>query len=270
MPPATLWAHGASGNRVHLTDWGGTGPGLLLLHGMGAHSGWWDPVVPLLPEGRRVVAMDLRGHGDSAWVEPPAYLLDDYAADVEAVRSGLGWETFDLAGHSLGARVSLRYAAGHGARLRSLALLDFFAADWHGREGGAIGRPPASYGDLEGIMGRFRLQPAGTLLDAASLRKVGLKSVRQGPDGRWQWKFDWRALYPRQPWDPAEPSQAAVPTLLLRGEASLTMPRSSFKSVLNALPDARGAEIPRAHHHITLDAPAETAGALASFLDSLG
>ncbi|TBR20054.1 alpha/beta hydrolase [bacterium] len=269
MPPQTLWAEGPAGNRLHLTDWGGTGPGVLLLHGMGAHSGWWDPVVPLLPPGRRFVALDLRGHGDSAWTEPPAYMLDDYAADVEAVRAALGWASFDLAAHSLGARVALRYATGHGPRLRSLGLLDFFAADWHGRESGPVGRPPATYGDRDAILDRFRLQPAGTLLDAASLRQVGMKSVRQAPDGRWQWKFDWRALYPRQPWDPAEPSRAAVPTLLVRGEASLTMPRASFQSVLNALPDARGVQIPRAHHHITLDAPAETAGALASFWDSL-
>lgn len=269
MRPSPLRAEGSAGNRLHLADWGGTGPGVLLLHGMGAHCGWWDPVVPLLPAGRRVVALDLRGHGDSAWVEPPAYLLDDYAADVEAVRAALGWETFDLAAHSLGARVALRYAGGHGGRLRSLALLDFFAADWHGRESAPVGRPPASYGDREAILDRFRLQPAGTLLDAAALRKVGMNSVRQGPDGRWQWKFDWRALYPRQPWDPAEPSKAGMPTLLVRGEASLTMPRSSFQSVLNALPDARGVVIPRAHHHVTLDCPAETAGALASFWESL-
>lgn len=268
MTPAALTLAGAAGNALSLRDWGGAGPGVLLVHGMGAHSGWWDPVVPRLPTGRRYLALDLRGHGDSAWVEPPAYLLDDYAADLEAVRAALGWEAFDLVGHSLGARVSLRYAGARPERVRTLGLLDFFAAHWVGRDA-APERPPQTYGDLDGILARFRLHPAGTLLDAAALRALGRQGVRQGPDGRWLWKFDWRALYPRQDWDPEEPSRATMPTLLLRGEESLTMPRAAFHAVLKALPDARGAQVPRAHHHITLDAPAETAGALASFWGSV-
>lgn len=269
MLPRPTMVSGAAGNPLALYDWGGSGPGLLLLHGLGAHSWWWDEVVARLPRGYRVVAADLRGHGESAWTDPPAYAVDDYAADVDAVRAALGWDSFHLAAHSLGARVALRFAGAHPARLESLALFDFYAADWNGRGVDAPERPQPTYSDEDAILARFRLQPPGTTLDDARLRQLGRRGVRRGEDGRWSWKFDWRALYPRMPWDPAEPRRAAVPALLVRGEHSGTMPPGSFKSVLAALPDARGVQLPRAHHHVTLDEPDASADVLAGFLASL-
>ncbi|MDE2292920.1 MAG: alpha/beta fold hydrolase, partial [Elusimicrobia bacterium] len=127
MTPADLFVEGASGNRLHLADWGGEGTGLLLLHGMGAHTGWWDAAAPLLAPGRRVLALDMRGHGESAWLEPPRYSIEDYAADIDAVRRAMGWERFALAAHSLGARVALRYASQAPERLEAAAFLDFLA-----------------------------------------------------------------------------------------------------------------------------------------------
>lgn len=265
----SVFIEGPAANRLHLVDWGGTGTRVLLLHGMGAHTAWWDEVVGLLPEAFHLVSMDLRGHGDSAWVSPPAYSLDDYAGDVAAVRSALGWERFVLASHSLGARVSLRYAAGSAGTLSGLALFDFYAADWGGREpsGGTMVQP--TYGEETAILSRFRLQPPGTTLGPEALKALARRGVKRGPDGRWGWKFDWNAVRQSVPWDPAEPGRAAVPTLLVRGEHSTTMPRASFKAVLSALPDARGIEVPGAHHHVPLDAPRASADALESFLSSL-
>ena len=54
-----------AGARVAYRAWGPAGaPGVVLVHGGAAHSGWWDHVAPLLT-GHRVVALDLTGHGDS-------------------------------------------------------------------------------------------------------------------------------------------------------------------------------------------------------------
>lgn len=263
--PKSIFLEGAHGNRLHLADWGGDGPGLLLLHGMAANTAWWDPVVPLLLPGRRIVALDMRGHGDSAWAQP--YSLDAYAADLEAVRRGLGWDRFALAAHSLGARVALRFVS-RGC-LTALALLDFYAADWGGRTRASMARAQPTYADEEAILDRFRLQPPGTLLGPDALRSLGRRGVRQASNGRWSWKFDWSAVGQSVVWDPTEPSRADLPVLLVRGEASETMPRWSFKNVLAALPDARGIEIPHAHHHVTLDAPQACAAALDSFLESI-
>lgn len=54
------------GTVVRARCWGPPGPGVVLVHGGAAHAGWWDHVAPLIAANRRVVAVDLSGHGDSA------------------------------------------------------------------------------------------------------------------------------------------------------------------------------------------------------------
>src|SRR3990167_6602471 len=83
MPCGRARVVSVNGLALGIAEWGGgPGPARLLLHSLAAHGHWWDWVAPLWAGGRRVVALDFRGHGRSAHAAPPAYAFDDYAADV--------------------------------------------------------------------------------------------------------------------------------------------------------------------------------------------
>ena len=73
------------GAEIAFWTWGeGDGPALVLVHGGGAHTGWWEPVIPHLAAGRRIVSLDLSGHGDSGRRDtyPMATWADEVASPV--------------------------------------------------------------------------------------------------------------------------------------------------------------------------------------------
>ncbi|WP_419178892.1 alpha/beta fold hydrolase [Prescottella equi] len=96
------------GAAIRFRAWGAAGqPGLVLVHGGAAHSRWWDHIGPQLAGDRRVVALDLSGHGDSDTREH--YSLDQWAHEVAAVASASGIEGRPVVvGHSMGGIVSFR------------------------------------------------------------------------------------------------------------------------------------------------------------------
>jgi pimeloyl-ACP methyl ester carboxylesterase len=107
-------ATATDGTRIAYTEAGG-GPPLVLVHGITETHRAWEPVLPALSEHWRVVAVDLRGHGESDRKEPydPVTLGNDVAAVVAAT----GVEDPMLVGHSLGGVVVSAYGgAGHPAR----------------------------------------------------------------------------------------------------------------------------------------------------------
>ena len=119
------------GDRIHFLDWGGSGePGIVLVHGLGSSAWLWAPVARRLVAARRVVAMDLRGHGLSdAPTDDGAYALDVLAGDVVAVAEGSGvladlGDRVTLVGHGFGAIVAAAAAAVLGERCARLVLLD--------------------------------------------------------------------------------------------------------------------------------------------------
>lgn len=97
---------------------------VLALHGWLDNAMTFSRLAPYL-EGLRIVAVDLPGHGLSA--HRPAgvgYLLQDYVQDVLMAAEQLGWERFSLLGHSLGAIISVLFAAALPERVERLALID--------------------------------------------------------------------------------------------------------------------------------------------------
>lgn len=116
-----------SGATIHAIS-GGRGPAVLLLHGYPETHAMWHKVAPALARDYTVVCPDLRGYGASS---KPAGLPDHsnyskraMAQDMAEVMTALGHERFHLVGHDRGARVAHRLARDHGARVRSLAVLD--------------------------------------------------------------------------------------------------------------------------------------------------
>src|SRR4051794_29350949 len=100
----------------------GSGEPLVLLHGGLGAAELWAPVLPALAAGRRVIAVDLQGHGRTADVDRP-FRPETMADDVAALIEHLGLERTDVMGYSLGGLVALRTAIQHPERVRRLVLV---------------------------------------------------------------------------------------------------------------------------------------------------
>ena len=108
---------------LHALDFGGDSTPLVCLHGVTGSAWAWHDVASALP-GQRLVALDMRGHGDSAWSPTHAYDTSEHVADLALQVDALGVDTVDLAGSSWGALVALEYAAANPDRVGRLALVD--------------------------------------------------------------------------------------------------------------------------------------------------
>jgi pimeloyl-ACP methyl ester carboxylesterase len=100
----------------------GSGEPLVLLHGGFGATELMAPIVPALAAGRRVIAVDLQGHGRTADIDRPLrpeLMADDVAALIEH----LGLQQADVMGYSLGGLVALRTAIQHPGRVRNLVLV---------------------------------------------------------------------------------------------------------------------------------------------------
>lgn len=104
----------------------GTGPALVLIHGLGGAKEDFEGHIDTLAEkGWRVVAFDLPGHGASARSSSTsAYSLDAFADDTLAVADSFHLDRFHLLGHSAGGMVARRVALAHPERVASLILVD--------------------------------------------------------------------------------------------------------------------------------------------------
>jgi len=254
---------------LHYLEWGTpTNPPLLLLHGGSAHAHWWDHIAGDLAREYRVVALDLRGHGDSTWMTPPAYEIEDYVADLEGVIAELGLASLSLLGHSLGGFIALTYASAHAETLRALVVVDMGLRLRQSRRLRLLSRLPAPiYQDEADLLNRFRLLPTDTRATSALLRSLARHSVRSLEDGRLTLKFD-RATLTREPRDLASRlPRITCSALFLRGSDSQNLPAARLAELVTLCPRAHGLDIPGAGHHVFLDNPAAFLGAVRSFLN---
>lgn len=112
----------------------GTGRPLLLLHSLALSSGMWEPVLSEFAAGRRIVTVDLRGHGRSAW-DWQAFSVEDMADDICCLIDALGVPgsepaPVDVIGMSMGGTVAVALAAMHPELVGRLVACDTTA--WYG------------------------------------------------------------------------------------------------------------------------------------------
>ena len=152
------------------------GEPLLLLHGgPGVPDSMQTDIAPLLP-GYRSISFDQRGVGRSR-CRDGRYRIDDYLADIEAIREQLDIPTWHVLGHSWGGLLAQLYAAHHGSRVRSLALSSSslgVGADWKATK--------RDYFRIElgraGAGGRLRFYLYGSfLVSPEPLRSWGMRHV---------------------------------------------------------------------------------------------
>ncbi len=112
-----------NGVSIQLAVWEGGGRPILCIHGLTANCRFWDCLASALAPRHRVVAMDLRGRGLSD--KPPSgYSIAHHCSDIVALLDDQGLERAVIMGHSLGAFISLVFAAEHPERAERLVLVD--------------------------------------------------------------------------------------------------------------------------------------------------
>jgi haloacetate dehalogenase len=106
----------------------GSGPPLLLLHGFPQNNLMWSKIAPALAKKFTVVMSDLRGYGDSSKptsdAENLTYSFREMARDQVALMKHFGFDSFLLAGHDRGARVSHRMCLDFPDQVEKIAILD--------------------------------------------------------------------------------------------------------------------------------------------------
>jgi pimeloyl-ACP methyl ester carboxylesterase len=146
----SLWVE-RDGVRLHVEDYGGDGPPLLMLHSTGFGHWMWAPHARSLVPRFHVYAPDQRGHGDSD--KAPGFAFDNLAEDMEAVCQQLGLSDAFAIGHSAGATTLATLAALHPERVRRLLMVEP-VTPFGRRQHEATGMPPAN--DMAGRTRRRR------------------------------------------------------------------------------------------------------------------
>ena len=252
------------GTPVHHRVWGPVGaPGVVLVHGGAAHSGWWDHIAPLLA-GYRVVAVDLSGHGDSG--RRQVYDGHLWAQEVVAAAAAEQLHRPLVVGHSMGGWVAVTVAVEHAAAVSGVVVIDSPLNDQPPDEERLRERrrPHRVYPTAEEAIARFRTLPPQELVLPAVREHVARGSLRAVEEG-WTWKFDPDFFGTRLRLRDLLPG-AATPLTLLRCEHGLVPPAMAAEMaglVRGGLPVV---ELPDSGHHPMLDRPLTLVAALRTLL----
>jgi pimeloyl-ACP methyl ester carboxylesterase len=265
LQPTTKYVE-INGLRLRYLEWGRPDAlPVLCVHGYTSSAEAFNALARRIQDRAHVIAMDVRGHGESAWSPEGAYQYADQAGDLGALVDRLGIGRFVLIGTSMGGVIAMVYARQHGDRLRGLVLNDIGpdVEAGSGRITQTVGSRPNDFASLEEAMQyRRETSPITAARPLDDQEETARGVLRERPDGRWAWKMDpayieqriARGAPVRPPlWPVLETLQC--PTQVVWGTDSDVLSGAQARRMATALPKGELVSVPGVGHAPTLVEP---------------
>ena len=252
QPPVDRYAT-VNGLRIHYLDWGSEGKQpLIMLHGIGRVAHTFDHIAPHFAAKYHVIAVDMRGHGDSAWDPKGGYLVEDYTKDIEALAEQLHLRNIVIWGNSTGGRVAQVFAGMHPELVAAVISEDVgperpreIADGFTSRLKQEDEKGWASEDDL-----LASLKGPNSRTPDEILRAYAHYGSKARPDGRIIWKRDpaiGNGFVPTELWRFVR--QIKSPIIYILGGRSTIVPAPTQEELKRVLPQAQIVTIPGVGHY---------------------
>jgi pimeloyl-ACP methyl ester carboxylesterase len=268
MQPADRFVE-VNGLRLHYVDWGGDGKQpLVMVHGLDRVARTYDHLAVRFTPRYRVLAIDMRGHGDSGWDPQGRYLVEDHVGDLEGIVAQLKLRDLVLWGNSTGGRVVQVFAGKHPELVSRVISEDVGPerprqiADGYAKR---VEQERAGWASTEELLAQ--LTKANPRMSPAVLEAYVRFGTRKRADGRIEWKRDpqlvkgfvatdlWRFV-----------REIKAPILYILGGRSTIVPAETQAGLRKTLPNAQLITIPDVGHYPSDEQPDEVVRLVNRFL----
>jgi esterase len=242
----------------------GEGKPFIILHGLFGFSDNWQTHAKKLASYYRVILVDLRNHGHSAWSDDFSY--DLMVSDLKELFDDLQLENAILLGHSMGGKTAMLFAQKFPNLLEKMIVVDMGVKAYpmhhdHILEG-------LNSIDLTKLTARSEAEKQlAKYIDSDGVRQFLLKNIYWKEKGKMAWRMNIPVLERELPnIISALPSgESFVPALFIRGEMSNYVLDEDFQEIENQFPDSEFITIPNAGHWVHAEAPEEFIDAVLGF-----
>jgi esterase len=258
-----------NGLRIHYLEWGSAGKRpLILLHGIARVAHTFDHLAPHFSKDHHVIAVDMRGHGDSAWDPQGAYLVEDYVRDIEGLVAQLKLRNIVLWGNSTGGRVAQVFAGSH-RELVSAVIVEDVGPERppaiSNRRADRMNQEAKGWATVDELLAQAKTDYPRTA--EAVLRSFVQHGSKQNAQGRIVWKRDPAILngfVPTELW--AIVRRIKAPVIYILGGASTIVPRETQEELRRALPQAEIVTMPGLGHYPSDEQPGDFLAIVDRFL----
>jgi esterase len=259
-----------NGLRIHYLDWGGAGkPPMIMLHGIGRVAHTFDHIAPHFASNYHVMAVDMRGHGDSAWDPRGAYLVEDYVKDIEGMAEQLRLRNIVIWGNSTGGRVAQVFAGLH-PDLVAAVISEDVGPERPTQVAESVTRQlkqedEKGWASEEELLAQLKTSSPRTSEEI--LRAYAHYGSKMRADGRVIWKRDpaiGNGFVPTELWRFVR--QIKSPIIYVVGGRSTIVPVATQDELKKALPQAQIVTIPGVGHYPSEENTPEFLGIVDKFL----